>query len=111
MSEVDLVSPFSAGDISGDLQSFLSYAGISMGPAKLATLSKLISNSFNMRFCEIVKERGIQVVCRKDDGKWACDEHTGFARADHDGVLFITRKRRQAFEFLFGDVANGRESE
>ena len=27
------------------------------------------------------------VVCRKDDGKWSCDEHPGFARADHRARL------------------------
>lgn len=27
------------------------------------------------------------VVCRKDDGRWACDEHAGFARATHRAKL------------------------
>lgn len=32
------------------------------------------------------------VVCRKDDGKWACDEHPGFARADHTAKLLRPNK-------------------
>lgn len=35
----------------------------------------------------ILKERGVRVVCRNDSGKWACDEHTGFAYASHSGTL------------------------
>lgn len=27
------------------------------------------------------------LYCRKDDGKWACDEHIGFARTTHKGRL------------------------
>lgn len=34
----------------------------------------------------------IEVVARVDDGKWACDEHQGFARATHGGWLVGLKK-------------------
>lgn len=37
-------------------------------------------------------EKATRVVCRKDDGKWSCDEHTGFARTTHQGKLVAVQK-------------------
>ena len=36
---------------------------------------------------KIVEHLGPKIVCRLDDGKWACDEHTGFTRATHKAYL------------------------
>lgn len=46
--------------------------------------AKHAADNANYKFHKLL---GAKVVCRSDDGKWACDEHTGFARATHFAYL------------------------
>lgn len=34
------------------------------------------------------------VYCRNDNGKWACDEHEGFARTTHKGKLVYLEEKK-----------------
>ena len=45
----------------------------------------------NARLAELLNQCPV-VVCRMDDGKWACDEHPGFARATHQARLVNIQK-------------------
>ena len=42
-------------------------------------------------YCELLGDAPV-LNCRQDDGVWACDEHPGFARTTHTGLLVCIEK-------------------
>lgn len=52
---------------------------------------EFIAAAASARLVEMLKDAPV-VYCRMDDGKWAADEHSGFARSTHRARLVDIEK-------------------
>ena len=53
---------------------------------RLKALAFIMAEIANFHLAQMLQNAPV-VVCRKDDGKWSCDEHPGFARVTHKALL------------------------
>lgn len=70
----------------GTSQKLLYPLGSPIHESEWGPIPMISIKSANARIREMVKDAAT-VLCRRDQGRWSCDEHPGFARTTHHARL------------------------